>query len=47
MFSQNGKRPILTEYKGCFPHAEFIVTLHTYLKAELVYWLVEYQAVSI
>jgi hypothetical protein len=25
----------------------FIVILHTYLKAELVYWVVEHQAVSI
>ena len=21
MFSENGKRPILTEFRGCFPHA--------------------------
>ena len=22
MFSQNGKQPISTEFRGCFPHAE-------------------------
>ncbi len=22
MFSQNGKQPILTDLRGCFPHAE-------------------------
>ena len=24
MFSQNGKRPILTDFRGCFPHAVVI-----------------------
>ena len=22
MFSQNGRRPIWTDFRGCFPHAE-------------------------
>jgi hypothetical protein len=24
MFSQNGNQPILTDFRGCFPHAEDI-----------------------
>jgi hypothetical protein len=24
MFSENGNQPILTEFRGCFPHAEGI-----------------------
>ena len=30
MFSQNGKQPILTDFKGCFPHtgyAKFMIEL--------------------
>jgi hypothetical protein len=25
MFSQNGKGTILTEFRGCFPHAEVLI----------------------
>jgi hypothetical protein len=25
MFSQNRKRPILVDFRGCFPHAEVLI----------------------
>jgi len=35
MFSQNGKQPILTDFRGCFPHAERKIDVDANLSRKL------------